>query len=119
MKLKNTIINFNDNNMFIADTYFGIDEFGDKARKLQYREPALRLIEKYGSTSLRASKEERQIAERHIVGCLDMAFQYHKKYGFCTAINGEFLAIALWLDIEVVTLYNDPNLYFLLCETTS
>jgi len=110
MKLKNTIVNINDNNTYIADTYFGMDEFGDKARKLQYRETALRLIEKYGSTSLKASNDERQIAERHIVGCLDMAFQYHKKYGFCSAVDGEIKAIGVWLKIEVINLYNEENI---------
>jgi len=87
-----------------------MDEFGDKSRKLQYREPALRLIEKYGSTSLRVSNEERQIAERHIVGCLDMAFQYHKKYGACSAIDGEIKAIAVWLCVDFILIYNDPDL---------
>lgn len=110
MKIKNTIVNYNDNNTYIADTYFGMDEFGDKARKLQYRELAISLIEKYGSASLRGCNDQRQIAERHIVGCLDMAFQYHKKYGACSAIDGEIKAIAVWLNIEFITIYNDPDI---------
>lgn len=110
MKIKNTIVNYNDNNTYIADTYFGVDEFGDKARKLQYRDLAIRLIEKYGSINLRGCNDLRQIAERHIVGCLDMAFQYHKKYGACSAINGEIKAIAVWLSVDFILIYNDPDL---------
>ena len=47
MTLKNTVINQNDNTEFIGDVYLGTDQYGDKSRRMQYRDLALRLIDKY------------------------------------------------------------------------
>jgi hypothetical protein len=109
MKIENTVINQNDNSEFIGDLYCGEDKYGDKRRRLQYRNLAHFFINKYKPRSL-MNPYNREVLEWHVVVCMDCAFQYYKKYGYSTTVQGEIIAMAVFLETDFVKLLNDPDL---------
>lgn len=110
MKIENTIINQNDNVELIGDLYLGTDQYGDKSRRLQYRELALRLIDKYLPEHRRVRPAQWQLMEFVIVNAIDEAFQTDKKYGRCSGVASWLNSIAIQLDVPYIKIYNDPDL---------
>lgn len=110
MKIENTVINQNDNTEFIGDVYLGTDQFGDKSRRMQYRDLALRLIDKYLPAYRRAEVPHWQIMETFIVTAIDEAFQTNKLYGRCSGVSMWLDAIAIQLETSSIKIYNDLDL---------
>lgn len=112
MKIENTVINQNDNAEFLRDVYLGEDEYGDKNRRLQWRDTALRLIDKYLPAYRRSRLAERHIAEMATVTTIDQAYNDHNNSGRShhTAVSMYILAIFLDLDIPLMKFFNDPDL---------
>lgn len=110
MTLKNTVINQNDNTEFIGDVYLGTDQYGDKSRRMQYRDLALRLIDKYLPAYRRAEAPHWQIMETLIVTAIDEAFQANKQYGRCSGVSMWLDAIAIQLETSSIKIYNDFDL---------
>lgn len=110
MNIKNTVINQNDNAVLIGDIYLGNDEHGDKSRRLQYRDLALRLIEKYLPTDRRNRESQWQLMEFVIVTALDEAFQTYKKYGRCSGVSMWLDSIAINLETPAIKIYKDSEL---------
>jgi hypothetical protein len=110
MKIENTIINQNDNVELIGDLYLGTDQYGDKSRRLQYRELALRLIDKYLPEHRRVRPAQWQLMEFVIVNAIDEAFQTDKKYGRCSGVRMVLNSMAIQLDVPYIKIYNDPDL---------
>lgn len=110
MKIENTIINQNDNAELIGDLYLGSDQYGDKSRRLQYRELALRLIDKYLPEHRRVRPAQWQLMEFVIVNAIDEAFQAHKKYGRCSGVSMWLDSIAINLETPYIKIYNDPDI---------
>jgi len=112
MKIENTVVNQNDNAEFLGDVYLGTDEYGDKSRRLQWRDTALRLIQKYLPSYRKSRQPERDIAEKAIVETIDRAYQDHIERGrhHSTSISMYILAIFLDMDISLIQFFNDPDL---------
>lgn len=110
MKIKNSVVNNNDNSEFIGDTYCGADEYGDKARRLAYREQALKLVNKYAPAAFRSRPAEMQNLEMFTVITIDNARQTYDKYGYCPAIGCYIDSIALIFGVDAIKLFNDPDL---------
>lgn len=110
MKIENTVINQNDNTEFIGDVYLGTDQYGDKSRRMQYRDLALRLIDKYLPAYRRAEVPHWQIMETFIVTAIDEAFQANNQYGRCSGVSMWLDAIAIQLEAPNIKIYNDPEL---------
>lgn len=110
MKMEGNSSNQNDNAEFIGDVYIGVDEYGDKSRRLQYRDVAHRLIEKYLPASFKNYSMIRDGREATIVTYIDAAYQADKKYGRGNAvwIWVDFLASALC--VPRIKMYNDHDL---------
>lgn len=110
MKIENTVLNQNDNARYIGDIYLGTDERGDKCRRLQYRDAALRLIEKYLPAHRKKRLNEWHIAEAGIVNAIDDAYYADKKYGHSSAVELSVAFIAIFLEAPHLKVYNDPDL---------
>ena len=110
MKIENTVINQNDNAEFLGAVYLGTDEYGDKSRRLQWRDTALRLIDKHLPAYRRSREPEWQHMEAFIVEMIDQAYQAHLKRGRTSSIAFNIESISIFLGAQRIKVYNDPDL---------
>jgi hypothetical protein len=117
MKIKNTVVNANENSIFLGDLYHGYDCCGmNNARRLKYRPLAHNLIEKYWNSPYKAMQASRQFEqlEMHIVTLFDLAdggYDPKEVHPAWRSIRMQYLdLLAFHLDISPIILYNDADL---------
>lgn len=118
MKIKNTVVNSNENSLFLGSAYYGEDDTGcSNMRKLKYRELARRLIDKYWNSPFKhiPNNDKYEFIEFRLVNEFDLADRfYNPDPDFDEIIILQLNMIADALEINPLFLYNDPNLPFFL-----
>lgn len=110
MKIENTVINQNDNAEFLRDVYLGEDKYGDKSRRLQWRDTALSLIDKYLPAHRKNRLAEWHIAEKAIVETIDRLCQRDKNSGRSPSVALDMLVLATFIQAPHIKFFNDPAL---------
>jgi hypothetical protein len=115
MDLKNTIVNNNENDIFLGCAYFSDGPGRDKRYRIKYREIVRNLMEKYWNSPYKAISTSRQyrFVELRLVIEFDLAERFynpkfHSEHRAVRVSHLEMIANAL--EVNPILLYNDEAL---------